>query len=78
MKRLYKVDLEMTFYAYAESEHEAEWLAADALRDNTPDAHASEVCLGDSIDPDWNEECLVYQAEKGDISLGSVWPKDER
>lgn len=79
-RKLYLARVTVEAYIYAESEEEARNKAHDALHAEmgasilSLDADVSLVDPGDAIADGWDETCLVYHAERGDIPLGEVWP----
>lgn len=74
-KRLYECSHTITYYAVAESAREA----ASMLRDAVDDAdlfEADEVTVVTASDwpleADWDEGCLIYRKEPGDMTLGEA------
>ena len=73
-RKLYRVEVTMTFYAYAANAHEAESYAQDAMNDGGMECHAIYVADAKNHRPvgEWDRECLVYHDGLGDITLGEV------
>lgn len=77
-KKLYKVTVEYTFYAAAESELAAIRLADEALNDAylCDCTEATEVQHSDESRFDaWGEDDLIYHEGREDITLGSMLSK---
>lgn len=73
MKKLYEVKLEMTYYAYTDSEREAELFDTEAIRDALPSTVAYEVGHREwALEEGWDRECLVYHDGLGDVTLGEI------
>jgi hypothetical protein len=76
-KKLYRVELNIEFYAYTETEREAQLMVDDFLRDTSfldEDTFAHPITRQDQMywPPGWTENSLVYTSDGTDVKLGDI------
>ncbi len=73
MKRLYRVDVEFSYYVIATDEYDAVIYASDAADDIHPSEHARarEVRPGQPFANDWTRDSVVYGTREV-VTLGEA------